>query len=413
MSEELFETVNLDKWAYGGESMGRLADGRVIFIPDTIPGEIVKTRIIENKKGYARGVLSEIIEPSPLRIDSKCIHFGKCGGCAYQHLSISSQQFAKEEILVNQLSRIGNIKNPILLPMIKSENHWQYQTQSTFILNKNGELSFPDRYSREYIPAKDCPLLSTELSSRVEQLVFPDLPDLAQVQLRIGSNDNDLLILESFSDEPFDFEIDFPISVVQIGSEMTHILSDRFYQIEEFSEQSFRLSASSEIYFQEEIAYKISKLLNKTFTDYLIKDLIHIHAGIGQISLLLAPNFESIVAIEKNGSEADDFIFNLDSFDGIDIFEASTFQVLPTLSNPSSAILISPKDNGIDRFDLDAILKYQPPMLAYLSQNLSTLGRDAKRITEKGYELLNISPIDNSPHSSKIESLSFWVPLKK
>ena len=112
MTDETYE-ITLDKFIYGGEAMGRLPDpdgggiGRAVFVPFALPGERVRISLTFQKRGFARGKLLEVLEDSPERIPPKCPHFGGCGHCSYQHIPYESQLRAKEEILRDQLIRIG------------------------------------------------------------------------------------------------------------------------------------------------------------------------------------------------------------------------------------------------------------------------------------------------------------------
>ena len=112
MEDAKIHEVTLTTLTYGGEAMGRLEDGRAVFIPFVLPGERVSVRLTDEKKNFARGEIVEILETSPDRIDAKCKHFGECGGCHYQNLPYEKQLIAKTEILIDQLKRIGKIENP-------------------------------------------------------------------------------------------------------------------------------------------------------------------------------------------------------------------------------------------------------------------------------------------------------------
>ena len=81
--------VRVGNLVYGGDAISRLADGRAVFVPFTIPGEMVRLRLIEEKARFTRAELVEVVEPSPMRISARCCHFFLCGGCHYQHLSYS------------------------------------------------------------------------------------------------------------------------------------------------------------------------------------------------------------------------------------------------------------------------------------------------------------------------------------
>ncbi len=80
--------VSLTTLSYGGDCLGRLPDGRVVFVPFGIPGERVAVELIEDNKNFARGKLVKVLEPSPQRVEPRCKHFGRCGGCHYQHYGI-------------------------------------------------------------------------------------------------------------------------------------------------------------------------------------------------------------------------------------------------------------------------------------------------------------------------------------
>ena len=103
MEDSKIHAVTLTTLTYGGEAMGRLEDGRAVFIPFGLPGERVSVRLTDEKKNFARGEIVEILSPSPDRIEPKCKHFGECGGCHYQNLSYEKQLTAKTEILIGSI----------------------------------------------------------------------------------------------------------------------------------------------------------------------------------------------------------------------------------------------------------------------------------------------------------------------
>ena len=134
--------IVLENPAYGGDTIGRLPDGRAVFVPFALPGEKVKIRIVTNKKKYARGVLVEILEPSPHRIQPNCQHFTICGGCHYQHVAYEQQLDIKHRILRDQLERIGRIENPVIEPVTPSPNKFNYRNHIQFKMSKGNKLGF-------------------------------------------------------------------------------------------------------------------------------------------------------------------------------------------------------------------------------------------------------------------------------
>src|SRR5215208_3228644 len=110
--------ITLTALTYGGDALGRLEDGRAVFVPFGLPGERVRIRLAEEKRNFARGELVEVLDASPVRVAPRCIHFGVCGGCHYQHLPYEEQMQAKTDILRDQLRRIGKIENPPVRDMV-------------------------------------------------------------------------------------------------------------------------------------------------------------------------------------------------------------------------------------------------------------------------------------------------------
>src|SRR6187455_2771923 len=95
LNDFMEQELTLITLTYGGEAMGRLDDGRAVFVPFGLPGERVRIRLTAEKRNFARGELVEILEPSPNRITPRCVHFGVCGGCHYQNLPYEQQLKAK------------------------------------------------------------------------------------------------------------------------------------------------------------------------------------------------------------------------------------------------------------------------------------------------------------------------------
>ena len=132
----------LEKHTYGGDAMGRLDDGRAVFVPFGLPGERVRVRLTQEKRNFARGELVKVLEASSQRIIPRCKHFGVCGGCHYQNLPYEEQLLAKIEILRDQLIRIGKIENPPVQKMVASPNPWNYRNQVQFQLTRDGRFGY-------------------------------------------------------------------------------------------------------------------------------------------------------------------------------------------------------------------------------------------------------------------------------
>jgi 23S rRNA (uracil1939-C5)-methyltransferase len=234
------------------------------------------------------------------------------------------------------------------------------------------------------------------------------LTDLLRVGLRVGMDEETMLVLESRTDEAFDFNVDIPIVALQLGPEQTHILSDRFYLEMAILDRAFRVSGDS--------FFQVNTPMAAAMVEHLLAHLpltsestvLDIYCGVGLFSAFLAPEVGRLIGIESSPSAAEDFTVNLDEFDHVEIYQAAAEEVLPDLDVQADVILVDPPRAGLDREVLDAILNLNPPVLAYVSCDPATLARDAKRLSAGGYTLKQVTPFDLFPQTYHIESISFW-----
>ena len=105
------QKVTFEKLVFGGDCLGRLPDGRAVFVPFALPGEVAEIEIIESKERFARGRVVNLLVKSPDRIEAPCPYFTICGGCHYQHLDYAQQLKLKQGLVKDQLERIGKLTN--------------------------------------------------------------------------------------------------------------------------------------------------------------------------------------------------------------------------------------------------------------------------------------------------------------
>lgn len=127
------ETVRIDSIAAGGAGVGRGADGRVVFVHRTAPGELVRLRRVEQKRRWARGELLQVLEPSPQRRQAPCRYYARCGGCTLEHMEYAAQLEAKARIVADALARIGHLQ--VDMPeVVASPNEFRARNRVSFTL---------------------------------------------------------------------------------------------------------------------------------------------------------------------------------------------------------------------------------------------------------------------------------------
>ena len=165
--------LRIDSLAYGGNGVGR-SDGFVVFARGGLPGDTVRARVTKVKRGFAEGVVTDLLEASPARVDAPCRHFGACGGCRFQHLDYGAQLAEKERQVRDALVRIGRFPEPPLEPIVPAASIYGYRNklEYSFATGEDGvELGF-HRAGRwdEIVGIEEC-LLTTELGNAIRLAV--------------------------------------------------------------------------------------------------------------------------------------------------------------------------------------------------------------------------------------------------
>ncbi len=399
--------ISLTTPIYGGESMGRLEDGRAVFVPFALPGETVRARLVEEKRGFARAAVLEVIKASPQRITPRCKHFGVCGGCHYQNLPYAEQLKLKESILRDQLTRIGKIENPPVKGMVAAPEQWNYRNHIQFHLNAQGRLGFiASADPRTVIPIDECHLPETDINNLWPQLEFEVNIPLERVSLRAG---NELMLaLESDSSEIPEMEIEAGISVVHLSEKDTVVLAGDNYILIDVLGRPFHVSAGSFFQVNTAMAAKMAQYLLDTLRVLPSTTLLDVYCGAGLFSAFFAPKVKRVVGIEISPSACEDFAINLDEFDNVELYEAAAEDVLPNLDVHPDMVIVDPPRAGLDKKVLDALVTLGPKKLAYVSCDPATLARDATRLITAGYRLTEITAFDLFPQTYHIESIGIF-----
>lgn len=401
----------LEKLTYGGDSIGRLPDGRAVFVPFGLPGEQVRVRLTEEKRNFARGEMVEILEASPLRAIPRCKHFGVCGGCHYQHLPYEEQLNAKAEILRDQLTRIGKIENPPVQTMVASPSTWNYRNHVQFHLTDDGKLGYIKAQAPEVFAATECHLPEGVLNAIWPQLEFEPGTSVERVSLRAGKDYDSMLILESNIPEAPELEIEACISVAHVFEESTVVVAGNDHIVISVLGRDFCVSAAS--FFQVNTAMA-EKMVNHLITNLPIDKsttLLDIYCGAGLFSAFFASRCERVIGIESSPSACEDFASNLDEFDNVELYEGLAEEVLLGLTGQIdnlSYVIVDPPRAGLEKRVVDGINQLKPQMIAYVSCDPSTLARDAARLINGGYRLKDVTPFDLFPQTFHIESISLF-----
>lgn len=403
---------------YGGDAMGRLPDGRAVFVPYALPGERVRVRLTGGKKGFARASLVEVLSPSPDRIPPCCENFAACGGCHYMHMTYPAQLRHKTAILRDQLQRIAGIPEPPVDPIVPSPREWGYRNTVQFHLAPDGRLGFQEPGSHLVVPVESCPLCEPAIEEVLPLLDFTGedgraVPGLERIQVRAGAGDDMMLVLESAGTVPPEFSVELPLSAVFVGpggfeENAGLVLAGDEALVMEALGRPFRVSAGSFFQVNTGQAENMLRALLDNLPLGPQSSLLEVYAGVGMFSAFLAPRAAELAAVESAPSAVEDFAANLDAFDNVSLYDGLAEEVLPALDLRPDVVLVDPPRAGLALPALDALVGMQAPHLVYISCDPATLARDAKRLIASGYTLRRSLPFDMFPQTYHIESMNFF-----
>jgi len=400
--------TRIDKLVYGGDGIGRLPDGRAVFVPFTLPGEVVELQIVQEGKKFARGRLINLLEASPERTQPRCKHFGTCGGCHYQHIPYDAQLQAKLAILQDQMDRLGGFSALPSGGITSSPSPWNYRNQMQFHPAPEGSLGFMDIDGKTVVPIQECHLPTEGINALWQQIDLGAESGLTRITLREDSFGELMLVLEGNNELGPELSLDLPISVCYLkpdGSCLTLAGQDQLtYQV-----LGRQLSLSPESFFQVNLGVA-EKIITYVLAHIPQKPALHtleLYAGAGLFSLFLAEHSRELIAIESSPSACYDFANNLDSYDNVRLYEGPVERVLPALEGelpPLDLVLLDPPRAGLHPKARQSLEKLSPEHIVYISCDPSTLARDLKHLCAAGYKLEDLHLFDMFPQTYHLET---------
>ena len=398
--------------AHGGEAFGR-SEGKVIFVPQAIPGERVRVKIVREKKTWARARLLEVLVPSPDRVAPPCPYFGVdgCGGCQWQHIAYERQLALKREVVVDQLRRLGHIENPPVLDVLAVGEPFHYRNHMQFTVGPDGRLGLLKAESHTVVPVDSCLLLHPDLAEMYESLEL-EWDALRRVILRAGVNTGDrMIILETDSDEEPEIAIDVPVSVVLHRPKKPPFpLAGLPFIHERVGEHTFRISSESFFQVNTAGAEVLVRLVREFLAPKGHETLLDLYCGVGLFGLSLSHEVGLVVGIDASESAMEDAAYNAEAVgaENVALHEGPVEEVLDALWEPAELVVLDPPRSGAGRSVFENLRRLGARRIVYVSCDPATLARDAAYLTELGYHLRVVQPVDMFPQTYHVESVSLW-----
>lgn len=430
-----------------GEAIGKF-DSFTVFVDGAIKGDIVKAKITKSKKNYAVGDLIEIIKESEIRVNPKCNLTGVCGGCAIMNVDYKHQLELKQNIVVENLKRIAGIENPNVKNIIGMQNPYNYRNKGQFPISKNEklEIGFYKKRSHDIVEFDVCHIQHQNTREILEIIknfieknnisIYDEITkkgSVSKIMIRTAFATDEIMVVIVTKDEKNHNFNELAQKLVSKNSNIKSVIQNinkstgndilgrknitifgKDKIIDKIGNFYFEISPNSFYQVnpvQTEVMYtKALEYANLTGEEIVFD----FYCGIGTISLFLSQKAKKVYGIEIVEEAIKDAKENakLNNIKNVEFIVGKSEEEIVKLSKEgikADVVMLDPPRKGLDEKVIEIVDKMNINRVVYVSCNPSTMARDIKLFIDRGYKLVECTPVDNFCHSMHVECVSLIV----
>ena len=394
----LSPSVVIERVAAGGDGIGHLSDGRVVFVTGALPGERAEVEVDEVRRDFARGHAVRLLHSSPDRVAPPCPNVARgCGGCGWQHVGLRAALELKVAIVAEALRRAGTDVDPVeMLPPVALPLSG-YRTIARLAVAPDGRLGYHRRRSADCVPVDGCLVAHPRLEALIGAARVWGVPE---VTLRVGAAGGERLVVLG-SDGRSAARVEVPDDVRVVGSD------GRGWVREEVGGRMWRVSARSFFQAGPAGAEAVVDAVDAAVGDALASGglLVDAYAGVGVIGgVIAARRGARLVAVESGADAVRDARRNLADLDATVV---KTEVGRWVAAAPAVDVVVAdPARSGLGRPGVTALGAAGATRLVLVSCDPASLGRDAALLGAAGYRLRAVRVVDILPGTPHVETVS-------
>ena len=452
----LIENLEIETAAAEGKSIAR-HDGKVIFIPFSAPGDVADVMVQKQKKSYAEGRIQKLHNPSALRTEPICSHFGVCGGCKWQHVNYAAQLGFKETQVKDDMQRIAKVDVGEFLPILGSKDIFHYRNKLEFTFsNKAWEEHF-DKSNPGRIPALgfhipgmfdkvldlDACYLAPEYANKIKDtfkqyaiendLSFFDIRQqdgfLRNLMMRCNSEGKWMVVLVVGEEKTklvtnmFDKLIPILTEIEEwcyvINTKKNDTWSDlnvqthkgNGYLSEKMEDLTFKIRPQSFFQTNAKQALELYRITREFAALTGSENVYDLYTGTGSIAQFVAKQAKQVIGIEYVEAAIVDAKENaiLNKIDNTHFYAGDMKLVLNdeliSRHGKPEVVITDPPRDGMHPGVVEKLNELAPKRIVYVSCNTATQARDIALLSEK-YNVVKIQAVDMFPHTHHVESVA-------
>lgn len=461
--QPVVEDLLIEDIAAEGKALAHL-DGKVVFVPFVVPGDVADVKLLKRKKSYCEGKAVAIKQYSSKRVPVQCPHFGVCGGCKWQMLDYACQLEAKQRQVRDMLQRLGSVNCDGMRPICGSERIFRYRNKLEYTFSTRAWVENPQSDADTpaagalgfHIPGlfdkvlniESC-VLQDELSNRIRLFVrdyayshdlpFYDIRNhtgfLRNLVLRNNSDGQWMVILIVADNRPDDLmpllsalRDTFPQitslhyiintkmndSYADLDTHLFHgepCLEERMKAFRGDTYLRFRINPKSFYQTNSAQAQRLYSFVAE-FADLQPSDTVYdLYTGTGTIAQFVASMCRRVIGIEYVKEAIDDAKLNaaLNNLDNTEFFAGDMADILTddfiSLHGTPDVVITDPPRAGMHEKVVRQLLAVAPRKIIYVSCNPATQARDLQMMAGQ-YDVARIQPVDMFPHTQHVENIA-------
>jgi len=439
-------TITIDDIGTSGEGIGRY-NGYTLFVDGGLPGEEVEVKIVKTGKNYGFGKLTHIIQASKDRVEPVCPVARSCGGCQLQHMTYDAQLAYKTNKVKEVLKRIGKIEGieEKIHPTIGMDDPYYYRNKVIYpVRDDKGitKIGFYAKGSHRVVEHKRCYIQhekneaiievvkewmirhgisaynETTAKGMIRHIMTRYSTALDKFHVTIISNKRKLkyldILIEQLTElgyiDGISLSINFEKTNFVLGEEVK-VLWGNLYLEETIGDFKYEISPKS--------FFQVNPIQTRVLYDHALRmaqlkpeeTLMDLYCGIGSMTMMMAPNVKSAIGVEIVETAVEDAHRNqeLNKLENIDFYIGAAEEVIPHLYETqglrADVVVVDPPRKGCDETLLKTIVEMKPNRMVYVSCDPATLARDLHFLTQHGYQVEAVQPVDMFPHSVHVETV--------
>jgi len=457
--KQVFKNLEVIDAGAKGKTVAKAPDGKVVFLPNAVPGDVVDVQTFKKRKAFYEGKAIAFHKLSDKRTDPKCEHFGTCGGCKWQYMSYEHQLFFKQKEVTNNLTRIGHIQLPDVTPILGSKEQYFYRNKMEFSFSDSRWLTLEEIQSDNdlgdrnalgfHIPGmwdkildvKKCWLQadpSNSIRNSVKQFAIDNNLEFFNTRNQTGllrtmmirtTSTGEIMVLIQFYKEDTEkrellldyLKVTFPeITSLQyvINGKANDTIYDqevicyngRDHIFEEMEGLKFKINAKSFYQTNSEQAYNLYKI-TRDFANLSGDELVYdLYTGTGTIAQFVAKNAKHVIGVESvpDAITAAKENAQLNNIDNVEFYVGDMKNVfnqefINTHGQPDVIITDPPRD-GMHKDVVNQILNISPDKIVYVSCNSATQARDLA-LMDADYKVVKTQAVDMFPQTHHVENV--------